>query len=414
MASNDEEQRLGKWMDLMDDDLQMKVRELRSDRTRYLDVELMCFSKQIIKEDQSLGNPRACDVGDALFIEFVARTAEKREQRDGTIFQKVEDWLVVVGDKDVIPALEMGLRFMQQGETALIYSKSKYAYGPTGRKEGKFELQPNSNVCYEVRIKKIVWDTEVLSSPDFQIEIARSKKLIGNDCYKYEWSEDYGKNRALLLYNKAAQSMSNLLTDIDDENTAEEATKLMIECLNNMAAVYLKSKEYGKAKETATKVILRDPDNLKALLRAARAAIYDPAGTFEESKAAIKAAEQVSPDDKDLRNLKIEFERKKKEYKKRSKEFFSKMGSGMTSSAQPANETKAFPQEQGKENTKPTSTEDNGSKDQDTVPKCAIVEETELKGTWRKYFPYIVQLVAPFVIYYIFTLLNPIPQVNGI
>ena len=44
---------------------------------------------------------------EAVLVTFEGRIASDRFVLDGPLFQKVEDWLIVVGDADVIPALEM-------------------------------------------------------------------------------------------------------------------------------------------------------------------------------------------------------------------------------------------------------------------------------------------------------------------
>ena len=44
---------------------------------------------------------------EAVLVGFEGRTAENRYMKDGILFQKVSSWLIVVGDADVLPALEM-------------------------------------------------------------------------------------------------------------------------------------------------------------------------------------------------------------------------------------------------------------------------------------------------------------------
>lgn len=385
-ASKVEEERVGKWMDLMGSDLQMKL----------------------VHEDTSIPNPRSCDMGDAIFIEFEARQATDRDDEDGAIFQVVKDWLVVIGDKDVTPALEMGIRFMREGDTSLVYSNSKYAYGPLGRKQGDYELPPNSNIMYRVKIKTLVSDGTVYHSSAFQMEIAKSKKKIGNDVYQFEWSDGFGKGKALQLYSKAADSMTNLLAATNDEKVQKEATTILVDCLNNVAAVHLKAKEYGKAKEAAVKVIQRDPDNMKALLRAARAAIYDRAGTFEESEAAIAAAEEVNPDDSDLRKLKVELERNKKEYKKKSKAMFSKMSNAMKSEPSAEQQATSSSAEEVPEAPKndssdvpPADSNKSGSADETDEGEVVFTQ-----ASWKTYAPYLIQILMPFVTWYLFTLMK--------
>ena len=256
-----------------------------------------------------------CEVGTAVLVDFVGRQASSRDHEDGPIFHVATDLLIVVGDKDVIPALEMGIRFLREGSRGIIYSHSKYAYGTLTRVNGEYELPENSSVMYQVHVKKIVEASDV--------EIAQSRKEIANDCYKHEWSKGNGKNRPLHLYKKASEAMDNWLVSSPDD---ELARSIMVDCLNNMAAVHLRAREYGKAKEAATRVLMHDPDNVKALCRAARAAMLDPAGSYEESDAAISAAESVKADDPDVIKLRTDLERRKREYKKKSKAMFSKLG----------------------------------------------------------------------------------------
>jgi len=44
---------------------------------------------------------------EAVLVSFEGRMAVDRTVRSGLLFQKVDKWLVVVGDADVLPALEM-------------------------------------------------------------------------------------------------------------------------------------------------------------------------------------------------------------------------------------------------------------------------------------------------------------------
>ena len=44
---------------------------------------------------------------EAVLVSFEGRIAVDRTVRNGLPFQKVNSWLIVVGDADVLPALEM-------------------------------------------------------------------------------------------------------------------------------------------------------------------------------------------------------------------------------------------------------------------------------------------------------------------
>lgn len=98
----------GGWKPLMGEDLVMKV--IKSDRPR------------------NNKDPAPIQPNDAVMIDFVARIADGRLSTDGPIIQEVKDWFIVVGDGDVLPALELSIRFMDSGSTARVWSHSKYAF----------------------------------------------------------------------------------------------------------------------------------------------------------------------------------------------------------------------------------------------------------------------------------------------
>jgi hypothetical protein len=275
-------------------------------------------------------------------ITFTARLAETRNDTDGPIIQQtVKSWLVGVGDGDVVPALEMGIRFMETGQTAHIWAHSKYALGPGIRRHDAYTLPPNSNIMYEVNVSQIVMDTSRLN-PYFSIQKALTRKTIANDIYQFEWSSspssadenNMAVARALRLYQRAAADMQQLLGGVyfqqveADHPQRDQARQIMLDSLNNIAAVQMRLLEYHKAKEAAVQVLQQDSKNLKALMRAAKAALLDPASTMEEAQAALEAAEnQVTyknpNEEKELKTLRAQFKQKKKEYKTKSKEMFA-------------------------------------------------------------------------------------------
>lgn len=293
---------------------------------------------------------------------------------DDNIFHLVSDWLIVIGEKDVIPVLEMGIRFMKKGQTCLLWCHSKYAYGPAGRKyhnpcfdtQNKI-LQPNSNVMYRVTVKDVIQGKE-LDDSDFKIKLCESKKNIANDIYNYELIVDtvYAKNRAIMMYKRAADMLEYMIQRANDiqkqENADNEiieqhatndtfdyqkldtkyAMELYLDCLNNITAVYMVCKDYHAAKEAAIHVLTRDPHNIKGLIRAAKASLLDPASTFEEVNESIQAAvdsmDSISshtkqmPDPKlvlEIEKLKNEFYRKKKQHKERQKQMSANITKGL-------------------------------------------------------------------------------------
>ena len=107
----------------------------------------------------------------------------------------------------------------------------------------------------------------------------------------------------------------------------QEAQQLQIDCLNNISAVYLKCRLYHKAKEACIETLLKDANNSKALIRAAKAALYDPASSYEEVQAAFRAVQDIATmadDDatlqKDLNALQKEYVHHQAKYKREQKQ----------------------------------------------------------------------------------------------
>ncbi len=360
---------------------------------------------------------------DAVRIDFEARYAAERSIIDGPLCQEAKDWLIVIGEKDVLPAVEMGVRFMSVGETAWVWSHSKFAHGPGQRKHGDYELPSNSNVLYQITVRAILKPS---ASTADEIAIALSKKNIGNDIFANEWNP-YGISRAKQQYKRAGELMEHLLQtgtwkdDEEDQFLQQKAREIMLDSFNNLAALHLRNTDYKLAKEAAVKVLERDPDNFKALIRAAKAALLDPASEFEEVEAALAAAASRSEDasDLDLQKLKEEFVRRKRAYKKKSKAMFSNKKK-FESSIQTISE-------EAKEETDESNNDDGEDKSVDGHSTIDGAQSSEVEGSaveptstttssdwmdWRKWdwknkvLPYAFQLLLTCVMYWYYTVLK--------
>jgi tetratricopeptide (TPR) repeat protein len=378
------EDRIGVWKDLMGDGLQWKI---------------------VRQDDESIQHPKHVEAHDAVVVDFVGRfaTDDRNDTTNGPIFHQATDWTIVVGDKDVIPALEMGIRFMKEGDHALIYAHSKFAYGGSMQRiHGSYELPIDSKVVYQVHVKKVISEdgTGILASCAFQLELAKSRKAIGNDVYANEWSNVYGKHKALLLYQKAGDAMTNILGDPTQTKWHEEARSILIDCLNNTSAVHMRVSDYGKAKESATLVLVRDPNNIKALLRAARAAMLDPSCSFDEATAAIDAAEDVNANDADVKKLRIELQRRKRDYNKKTKDILSKMSQAMKVSKHDESGPESTPESTTIDTTQQKSNESGRSRDVNQATSNSKDAEFDKPAPkWFSYLPYIFQFVILIISY---------------
>lgn len=189
-------------------------------------------------------------------VGYFANKNDKGDWKEGPIFQEAKDWWVVVGERDVTPAIEMGIRFLHIGEHGVVQSHYKYAHGGLiGRKHGEYELPPFSDVIYKIHNKSVVKSSsKEFSQSDFQIKLALSYKTIGNDIYLQEWGDEQARTKAVRLYQKGANAMTNLVQASIDLRIIKKANELQLDCLNNVAAVHLRAKQYSKAKEAATQV----------------------------------------------------------------------------------------------------------------------------------------------------------------
>jgi FKBP-type peptidyl-prolyl cis-trans isomerase len=399
----------------------------------------------------------AADSADSA-VEIEATEAKKLDDNnyddEGPIFHEANGWLLVIGEKDVVPALEMGIRFMRLGETAIIRSHSKYAYGPGQRdwktSNGKYTLPANALVQYTVTLRNIVPSAE-LESRSFKLKLCQSKKIIGNDIYNSDHvSSDnpYAKSRALQVYQRSADMLTHLLLHHDgDDSTADEVDSLdteaaqecLLACMNNIAAVHMRCQSYHAAKEACVAVLERDSTNVKALLRAAQAALLDPASSYEEVDAAIQAASTATKAQQErekteqreaqrhsladeVERLRLDLQRKQRAHAKKERAmWYAKMARSPTATTvMGVNGDNLFPPAPAAS----TEAEDSGEQPQrepgskvdretslnngDTVDSDQAATSTNTVRFWpslswkRTILPYGLQLIMPFVMYWFF------------
>jgi len=253
-------------------------------------------------------------------------------------FMQEKDCLIKLGNGDVPQGLELAIRYLSLGECAIVRCHSKFAH-PRGRKNKcdgveSNDLPSSKDVIYRVYLRSIKSIAEN-QSYTFRLKLARQLKSIGNDYYINEWigpHGGYGKVKSLKSYISSSDELVSLLKDLKDDETSGsgetgelrgEAGALLVDCFNNIAAAHLRDQDYGKAKDAAAEAIILDPNNIKALCRAAKAAMS--VGEFEESNMALEAAIELDKGNMDVQKLKAEYDRKMKLYRKKEREMYAKM-----------------------------------------------------------------------------------------
>jgi len=280
--------------------------------------------------DDEADVPKAVKSGDTVLMNLTGRQADSPEHLDGPVFQVAKSWLVTVGEPHcLLRAVEHALEFgnVREGQTVLVYSASgahnfegtgirKYRPSPTTE---EYALPAHSSVVYEVTVLQIVMDTSRLN-PYFPIQKALTMKNIANDIYQCEWEMgEMSTKRSIHLYEKAARSMKALLGGTyfanveEDHPQRKQCSNIMMDCYNNVVAVYLRTRKWKKAREAAQTALREEPDNAKALLRNAKAYMMDPEVSMEEKDEALKRAERVivykDKEDSDLRKLRAQWKK---------------------------------------------------------------------------------------------------------
>ncbi|XP_048418952.1 FKBP prolyl isomerase 16 isoform X2 [Stegostoma tigrinum] len=212
------------------------------------------LQKQILKEGQ--GQATRPDVGQEVTIKLLGVL------EDGTIIDKDPKLTFVIGDGDVIQALEFCAFSMQLDEVALVISDGQYAYGHTGRVP---DVPADATLIYEVQLLDVrnAPDLKTLSVSDC-IRICKQKRERGN--YHFQ-REDY--HSAVKSYNLALDVL-NISSELNP--SAQEAEELQedgIKCLNNLAAAQLKLNlqdellsergDYEEAMETLKRALKLEP-----------------------------------------------------------------------------------------------------------------------------------------------------------
>jgi len=214
-----------------------------------------------------------------------------------------------VGVGSVIKGWDEGICTMKKGELAVFTCRHDYAYGAHGSPP---KIPGGATLTFEVELfswkekRKEKWQ---LDEEGRQVE-ASSLKASGTDAFKQ------GKlAEALDLYSDAA--------DYVEGESAEAAKALYISCLLNAAMCSLKLEEFKMAENYCTRALTSDPENVKALFR--RGSAKMSMGEFADAKVDLRAAVNLDPKDRAIRDAFAECQRKEADAKEAEKAVYGKM-----------------------------------------------------------------------------------------
>ena len=320
------------WIELKEGDIQYKVsmnNEKHKSALFVLCIFHVCFlshtmtnisSPQII-DTRAGSDGKQPQYTDTVLIDFEGRQCDDKNApiESYPVFQTGKQMVVTFTDLVLVKALEIALTHMQAGQTALVWSRSKYALGDTqARTCNNVVVPPSSNVVYKVTLLQVLMETGRIN-PYLPIQKALAQKNTANDLYQCEWPGQC--ERTLTLYTKAARDMDTLLhgtyfsTVESDHPQRKQVKDIMLDCLNNIVAVHMRNKQYDQAYEATQQVLRRDANNVKALFRAAKSRMMDRKCSLGEQDDALCAAENViiykDKEEVELKKLRVQWKKRK-------------------------------------------------------------------------------------------------------
>jgi len=212
-----------------------------------------------------------------------------------------------VGSSGVIKGLNVGIRTMKLGETAVLKIHPDYAYGSSG--SGK--IVANETIYFEAELVefKDKEKTKVDYSPAERIEKAKNLK----------------NNGALLFASgKLAEAKKEYEEALDflDWEKEEEALNLKIALRNNVGLICLNLKKYDQCIINCNHVLEFDKKNIKALFKKAKANRLSQ--DFEEAERIIKSALEIDSGDQACVNELALIKKDLFEYRQKEKAMFAK------------------------------------------------------------------------------------------
>ena len=195
-----------------------------------------------------------------------------------------EPLTVTVGEKilnEVPPGVMLAIRMMELGEICIVRVDERFGYSKEDA--NILGIPPKSNLVFEVELVSLGRQTGEAADES----LGRIVKLKNRGNAHFRLSQ----------YNCALRCYAEALKPYSSDAPLESSAPLteIIKCVNNSATTLEKLGRLKEAKEQCVTALQLEPDNLKALLRAARIATLQ--GIFEEADLAIKRAAEVHGDD---------------------------------------------------------------------------------------------------------------------
>mmetsp|Transcript_37374 Transcript_37374/g.79293 ORF Transcript_37374/g.79293 Transcript_37374/m.79293 type:complete len:454 (+) Transcript_37374:107-1468(+) len=241
-----------------------------------------------------------------------------------------------IGETEAIPALELGLRYMKEGEEADIFGISTMAWGSTGLKAipntKEKAIPPDCDVRLRVKLIEVMGVGEGGASSKSWNDLIQEvtwRKTNGNDYYK---RQEYLKalrsyGAGVKLFTDDGMEPPEHTDEADRERVQSAALTIVADCGSNLAACHLELGNIVEAKGAAQTSLDIRPEHMKSLYRLAKAALQ--LDEFELCESALQRGLKLEAQNAALLQVQADLNHKKLKYQARSKKVAGKVFADM-------------------------------------------------------------------------------------
>lgn len=179
--------------------------------------------------------------------------------REGAVLE------AVIGDEELASGVELGIRKMKKGETAILKIQPQYGFGASG--SDQFKVPADAAFEAEVVLvdfKNPMSSYEATNTEESLVQV-RALKEVGNGKFKAKRHAAAAKRYA---------SAIKFIDDIDEEDASEvqktEISEMYVSLHLNHAACLLKMERFAEVRKECDKVLKKDASNVKATFRTAQ------------------------------------------------------------------------------------------------------------------------------------------------
>lgn len=236
---------------------------------------------------------------------------------NGKVFDN-RDVMFEVGDCesfDIPRGIETAVKQMEKGEESLVLLKSKYGFHSEGNT--KLGIPPDADLRYEITLKSF----EKAKEP---WEMSAEEKLEQGTFVKEKGTQHFKEGKykqAVVQYKKIVQWLEHEAGLLGDEESKAKALRLAAHL--NLAACYLKMKEFILAYENCDKALELDSNSEKGLFRHGEAMLG--VNEFEQARTDFQKVLQLYPNNKAAKTQIAVCQKKLKEQHEKDRKIYGNM-----------------------------------------------------------------------------------------